>query len=637
LVTVTAADQGGNEVTCTTTVTITIPACPGNLTLQAEADACGVTYNYPCASNITAGPASGTFLAVGTTTTFTYDTLDNTGATVSCSYDVTVVDTEGPDFITQNVALDIPIDGTVSITANDLLGPDPLAVDYTVDQTGTFSREDISTTGTEVTLFDDEVSSALPIGFEFAFYGNLYNDFYISSNGFITFTANSDDGCCEGGTLPFPVDPNNLIAFDWDDYDPAEGGTIRYETIGTAPNRILIMEFDAVLHIDYTVNTEATTTQVKLFETTNRIEIHATNIPDLSVNKTQGLENIDGTAAIIVPGRNANTWFATNDVVSFIPVSGILDGCGVDTLVASQTTFTCADVGDTVVTVTATDVNSNITQLTATVTIADPNGYCNELPLEAKVILQGAALNPNVGEEQLMRDNLRVDGFIPLTSPYADGKTIDAALLTATGNDAIVDWIWVEIRESGNATNVIQGVSALLQRDGDIVSTTDGTSPVIFNRLEADYYVAVKHRNHLGIMTNATVNFQIGMSTIIDFTDAANQLTFGTNAQTTSGMSAGKVAMWTGNVNSDAIVQYSGTTPDVTTILSEVLNDSGNFLNFPTYVVNGYNVNDLDMDGKTQYSGTNPDTPFILQNVIAHPGNLLNFSTYQIIEQLPEN
>ncbi|WP_299216161.1 immunoglobulin-like domain-containing protein [uncultured Aquimarina sp.] len=367
LVTLTVSDQGGNETTCTTTVTVTIPSCPGNLTLQAEIDACGVTYNYPCASNVTSGPPSGTFLAVGTTNTFTYDTLDNMGATVSCSYDLTVVDQEGPAFITRDQTLVLDVAGTASLTANDLLGSDPLAPDYTVDQTGTFNREDISTTGTEILLEDDQVSTALPIGFEFAFYGNLYNDFYISSNGFITFTANSDDGCCDGQVLPDTTVPNNLIAFDWEDYDPESGGNIRYGTIGTAPNRILIMDFDNVAHIDDPM--QGTTTQVKLFETTNTIEIHATSISDLGYDKTQGLENIDGTAAIIVPGRNAAQWSTTNDVVAFIPIAGIIDGCGVDTLVASQTDFDCTNLGANIVTLTATDLNGNVSMQNATVTI----------------------------------------------------------------------------------------------------------------------------------------------------------------------------------------------------------------------------------------------------------------------------
>ena len=91
------------------------------------------------------------------------------------------------------------------------------------------------------------------------------------------------------------------------------------------------------------------------------------------------------------------------------------------------------------------------------------------------------------------------------------------------------------------------------------------------------------------------------------------------------------------NNNDDIIYLNAGTDPDSPSILSEVLNDSGNFLNFTTYVVNGYNNNDIDMDSRTQYTGTAPDTPYILQNVLAHPGNFLNFSTYQIIEQLPEN
>ncbi|MFK7749907.1 MAG: hypothetical protein AB8B65_16055 [Kordia sp.] len=137
-------------------------------------------------------------------------------------------------------------------------------------------------------------------------------------------------------------------------------------------------------------------------------------------------------------------------------------------------------------------------------------------------------------------------------------------------------------------------------------------------------------------MTSNTYNLS-GTTSVVDFTDATNQITFGTDAQTTFGMPSGSVGMWSGNGNNDALVQYSGTTPDAPSILSEVLNDSGNFLNFPTYVVAGYNAFDINMDGNTQYTGTTPDTPIILQNVLAHPGNFLNFSTYQIQEQLPEN
>ncbi|MEM6719888.1 MAG: lectin-like protein [Bacteroidota bacterium] len=258
-----------------------------------------------------------------------------------------------------------------------------------------------------------------------------------------------------------------------------------------------------------------------------------------------------------------------------------------------------------------------------------------DFSLALNVFLQGAALNPNTGEENLMRDDLREAGYLPTTSPYADGITCDPSVFNITGNDAIVDWIWVELRDPDDTTIVSYERSALLQRDGDVVDV-DGISPLDYLTDEDSYYVAVHHRNHLGIMSADAIGFTEGETASVNLTDATTTL-YGSNSQTDFGMPTDVNALWCGDVNQDAVVQYSGTSPDTPDILSEVLNDAGNFLNFPTYSLTGYNDNDTNMDGVIQYSGTNPDTPFILQNVLAHPENFLNFSTYQILEQLPEN
>jgi hypothetical protein len=255
--------------------------------------------------------------------------------------------------------------------------------------------------------------------------------------------------------------------------------------------------------------------------------------------------------------------------------------------------------------------------------------------VEPKAYLQGAFFNPNVDEEDLMRDDLRVAGIIPTTSPYADGLTCNTSVFNTTGNDAIIDWVFVELRDATDNSTVVEGRSALLQRDGDIVDV-NGLGILKFTSPLDNYFVAIKHRNHLGIMSNAALQLD-GNRVNLDFTDATIPITFGSNAQTTAGMPVDTFGMWTGNVNGDTLVQYSGTNPDAPAILSLVLNDPGNFLNFSTFVVNGYNTNDLDMDGRVQYEGVSPDSPFILQNVLAHPGNFLNFSTFQILEQLPEN
>ncbi len=286
-------------------------------------------------------------------------------------------------------------------------------------------------------------------------------------------------------------------------------------------------------------------------------------------------------------------------------------------------------VGTTTNTFEATDSEGNTITCSFDVTVE----ACTAFSLDVKVFLQGAALNPNTGEENLMRDDLRVSGMIPVRSPYDNAEAAPTAF-DATGHDAIVDWVWVELRDKNDPTIVVEGRSYLLQRDGDIVAR-DGVSSLFYEVTDNTYYIAVKHRNHLGIMSNAALTFTATNS--VDFTNSSAVVTFGNNAQTTSGMPSGVAAMWCGNANNDTVIQYSGTSPDTPNILSVVLNDPSNFLNFPTFSVTGYNANDINMDGVIQYSGTSPDTPFILQNVLAHPGNFLNFSTYQIVEQLPEN
>ena len=267
----------------------------------------------------------------------------------------------------------------------------------------------------------------------------------------------------------------------------------------------------------------------------------------------------------------------------------------------------------------------------------DPNQVV-DLRIQASVFLQGPRFNEV--DDGLMNDDLRSGNLIPKISPYDAGDIISNSNVfnnggisgTGLASENIVDWVWLEIRSGSDNTLVVDGTSALVLRNGEIVDL-DGTSDVILRGLTGTYYIAVKHRNHLGVITQATRSLSV-TPTSVDFTNSGTA-TFGTNARVQ--LTNGDMALWAGNVNADTVVQYSGTTPDTPSILSEVLNDPGNFLNFPTYVVNGYNVHDINMDGNTQYTGTTPDTPILLQNVLAHPGNFLNFSTYQIQEQLPEN
>ncbi|WP_299886419.1 M4 family metallopeptidase [uncultured Lacinutrix sp.] len=269
--------------------------------------------------------------------------------------------------------------------------------------------------------------------------------------------------------------------------------------------------------------------------------------------------------------------------------------------------------------------------------------------LEAKAYLQGAALNPNTGEETLMRDDLRVTGLITTTSPYTDAATCASTVFNTGGtagtgiiDDDIVDWVWVELRDQTDNTLIVTSQSALLQRDGDIVDV-DGISSLTFSLSSGDYYIVIKHRNHLSIMSKNIISLST-TSTIIDFTDANNQITYGTDAQTTYGMLSGIVAMWAGDANGDGQLNYSGALSDVPGIRSQVFNDPNNSVfggpPVASYQSVGYNTTDIDMDGLTVYSGGTSDVLHIRNNIFNNPSNSVfggpPTATYLFIQQLPE-
>lgn len=177
----------------------------------------------------------------------------------------------------------------------------------------------IQGSGTSVFLGDDEMSFTLPIGFDFEFYCTTYNQFKISSNGFITFdTLSSLSGCCSGQLLPDATAPNALIALCWEDLAPHNGGTIEYFTVGIAPNRQLVVNF---INVPRLGGSNTVTVQAVLYEGTNLIDIHNTSITGGSLDvTTQGIENNTGTVGTAVWGRNGvANWSANNDAFRFTP------------------------------------------------------------------------------------------------------------------------------------------------------------------------------------------------------------------------------------------------------------------------------------------------------------------------------
>jgi hypothetical protein len=235
--------------------------------------------------------------------------------------------------------------------------------------------------------------------------------------------------------------------------------------------------------------------------------------------------------------------------------------------------------------------------------------YSPALNVDVKVWLEGAFVPAN----STMRDDLRAQGLLPLTEPYSSngftlvGNTTPSttpAVLAVTGNDAIVDWVLLELRSSTTPSQVLASRTALLQRDGDVVAT-DGSSLVSFGLPAGNYHVAIRHRNHLGAMTAAPVTLS-SSAAIIDLRSAAVSL-FGTDAMRPIDATR---ALWSGDAALDDLLKYTGSGNDRDPILTAVGSTTPN-----NTVPNVYDRRDTNLDGVIKYTGSGNDRDIILTNV----------------------
>lgn len=265
---------------------------------------------------------------------------------------------------------------------------------------------------------------------------------------------------------------------------------------------------------------------------------------NITINGLPIVPAITGDASVYIGATTTlgnavagGVWSSANNSFAIVDNAGVVTGVAAgNTIIHYAVTNACG----------TTTVNHNL------------EVQINKIILSAKAILEGNY----VAATNLMGDNLRQNNLIPTTEPYSTttnfthrggggGETINAPVLGITGNDAIVDWVFVELRDKNAAATVLYTRAALIQRDGDIVDI-DGTSAVSFTNVMPDnYYVAIRHRNHLGFRTAATVAIGRTVNSTLDFTNSSITL-FGRNALKT--LANGKLAMYGGNGDSNGAI-----------------------------------------------------------------------------------
>lgn len=245
----------------------------------------------------------------------------------------------------------------------------------------------------------------------------------------------------------------------------------------------------------------------------------------------------------------------------------------------------------------------------------DPNGSPAMVEVRLKAMLQG----PFVPASVMMSTALNDADLVPLIEPYSalgyvhhgdgGGESTSQVVLDVTGPERVVDWVVVELRDKNDPSIILATRSGLIRRNGTVVDV-DGVSDVTFMGLPADqYFIALRHRNHLGIMT-ATARSLSDIGSMTDLTDGTVPIHGDGDATTLIGTSR---CLWAGDADNNGVLRYTGPMNDRDPLLVRI----GGTL--PTEVYIGSAQEDLNMDGAVKYTGAANDRDLLLSNIGTTP------------------
>ena len=191
-----------------------------------------------------------------------------------------------------NDGTDLSLPDTVTVTCR--IGSEPDAYGYRwIDSDSAWGPKyrwiDIQDTGTKINGLDysfDECVGPFPLGFDFNFYGNTYNRFYVQSNGLISFGA--DAITHQNQPIPATDGYDNIIAWMWTYMFPSNVSKVYYQQF-----RI----YTVVQFVDYAIGFSGSVNAEVVIYKSGRIVIQYKDFSDDAYLRiyTIGIENADGT------------------------------------------------------------------------------------------------------------------------------------------------------------------------------------------------------------------------------------------------------------------------------------------------------------------------------------------------------
>ncbi len=158
--------------------------------------------------------------------------------------------------------------------------------------------EDISTTGS-LGCSGDDCSLTVTLPFSFDYYGVAQSTAGFVSNGKIGFPGSTTY------TNSCTLESNTIHAY-WDDLYPPSGGSLRYQTFGTAPNRHITFQWN-VPHITGGTNYDI---RAVLYEGTNDIDICYVDTLTLGPTTDEG-----ASATVGIQGTTTGLSYSCNSAI----------------------------------------------------------------------------------------------------------------------------------------------------------------------------------------------------------------------------------------------------------------------------------------------------------------------------------
>lgn len=186
-----------------------------------------------------------------------------------------------------------------------------------------------------------------------------------------------------------------------------------------------------------------------------------------------------------------------------------------------------------------------------------------------KVFIEAAFFNGR------MNTTFSILNLLPSQQPYNTNPwNINDNSSISSLDTTFVDWVLVQLRADSSTTSYSK--PGILTSNGFVVNT-DG-SPFRFSSISSgEYYIVIRHRNHLDIMSSGKVFVQNNNKILYDFTTGLDKI-WGTNSM--AEVESGKFAMIAGDGDANGVVNVL----DFSTVANNIL-------------FYGYSQGDIDMNG----------------------------------------